>query len=1035
MDELDPTLASNYCQGHSSAESLKSATGQFNAFLLYFRQKVAHASSTTAFGGEPVTASLRIKAQNKCREWFGKPEDVDLPADHDCTLEVMLKNKKAEFFQLHDLDRFAKYLATDARSRQNGRGHERLSLGAADRYLSAIKCLFIKHGYHHNYRHVFDQAKSCSSVRAGMYKQFLSRHMEEGTAMSNSRTTSTGQDMEAITLLCVYQADAKYAQLAFYMMLLYHLAGRAGEVAAIPYKNVRTHVPPEFESCATSDLDCILQIRLWRVKTASLMLDMQDLSVFNHRHDWRRCAPFLFSYSMVMQLDTDPSPYLFPSFRPHLSEDERKLSVVEEVVVEEAEDDDDDGQPTVRFRVGESPSSIANSPGRGSNSPAPNSPDAFGQAFDQSGNPFLDQAIRDATRREPDAESGSPLEDDPEPVIQTPTRNNSQKKKKRKSSRKKKKKSNVSNYVGKLFKALLDYGGALSQIMEETENNEDESNYYDTSITRLLGFNVKIGGHGHKRRAVNDLNNCPGLKTTWAVFRCGWMMKSIHTMYDYLDRSIDNDRSCGRATAGWDVNPSIDGVDMSGRPPTLAALFPLEDAENAWSIASAASGRLYSRYLDSGLIDWNMSHYLFAVLLLNLEDFIRTLASHPRKAFGHGDVLLHMGKGLKYVSLAPNDPLRLDYDKLCQHRFMQELHFAGNDNVDIFKFLELGQIINKDYVRRNWNFLDWVRVERVLGDSPYVSVDTRSVSTGLRQLSREMLRIREDVKDNVQRTEHIAGTVATRREVRDLQRTVQAMEGKLDTIIEILEGSKKKRPRLQPLVPQEPVVSPEGSAAGDDSVSSPCPGTPETIVAITPTVAQPIAILPENCGSLKIHDIMKRWVMDYWHKCKVKGDRAYNSRINIVRQVISYYCLFLQAPVPFLPHGGDGFRGVSAISKQWRKDFFRVIDDAWVLIQEFFVERGVVKEKQDYEKGYTFKDLMYKLSDPRMEWPEPSASVTEHCFLLKVSKENNHAIKSRNDLLQSKTANQQRVKNRQVTMAKKKEQRAAQNIEGAQEAT
>jgi hypothetical protein len=574
-------------------------------------------------------------------------------------------------------------------------------------------------------------------------------------------------------------------------------------------------------------------------------------------------------------------------------------------------------------------------------------------------------------------------------------------------------------------------------MIEEDENNEDESRYYDTSITRLLGFNVKIGGHGHKRRAVNDLNNCPGLKTTWAVFRCGWMMKSIHTVYDYLDRSIDNDRNCGRATAGWDPNPALDGVDMSGRPPTLAALLPLEEPGQAWFIASTSAGRLFSRHLDAGLIDWNMAHYLFAVLLLNLKDFIRTLANHPRHQFGYGEVLNNIGKGINYSTLPGNDPLRQDYDMLCQHRFIHELHECGRTNsTDLFKFLELANIIDRDYVRRNWNFLDWTRVERTLGESSAVtSVDTRSVTHGLRQLARETLRIREDVKDNVQRTEHLGATVATRRELRDLQRSVQALECKLDTLIELMEGGRKKRPRLEPL---DNVVTPDASAAGDDSVASPSqsvpPSSPDTIVAITPTVAQPISILPECCGSLKIHDIMKRWIMDHWYKCQVKGDRAYNSRINIVRQVISYYCLFLQAPIPFMPDGGDGYRGVSSISKQWRADFYKVIDEAWISIQNFFTERNFDKGKQDYEKGYTFKDLMYKLSDPRTEWPDPSGSVTQFCFLLKVSKENNHPIKSRNDLLQSKTANQQRVKNRQATIARKKIQQVAAASGATQEA-
>ena len=122
-------------------------------------------------------------------------------------------------------------------------------------------------------------------------------------------------------LLCIYACDPEMAQFGYFVLLLFHLAGRGGEVAAIPFENVRAEIPPEFDDSLNST-DHILQFRLWRQKTAHVNNVQQDLSVFVHKDDLLRCATFMMGYSMVMDDEPQPSKWLLPNFHEHLDHDD-----------------------------------------------------------------------------------------------------------------------------------------------------------------------------------------------------------------------------------------------------------------------------------------------------------------------------------------------------------------------------------------------------------------------------------------------------------------------------------------------------------------------------------------------------------------------------------------------------------------------------------------------------------------------------------------------------------------------------------------
>ena len=123
--------------------------------------------------------------------------------------------------------------------------------------------------------------------------------------------------MVAITLLCIYSCSPEMAQFAFFVLLLFHLAGRGGEVAAISFSNVRVEIPPEFEGPGSSDY--VHQFKLWRQKTAAVNREQQDLSVFVHRDDLLKCAVFMQAYYFIMDDNSHPSQRLFPNFHAHLA--------------------------------------------------------------------------------------------------------------------------------------------------------------------------------------------------------------------------------------------------------------------------------------------------------------------------------------------------------------------------------------------------------------------------------------------------------------------------------------------------------------------------------------------------------------------------------------------------------------------------------------------------------------------------------------------------------------------------------------------
>jgi hypothetical protein len=994
------TLATSFQQGDSSTESLKSAVGQLNEFFVH-ALKEALPNSTT-HDGKPLSAKDRSYAYQQQIAWFARPGDNGLPPESRCTWENLQRFDQVHNFRLKDLDRFAKFLAIDARQRRKGRRHLHLAFLTADRYLSAIKCAMINHGYLHEYRHVLTDDRTAAQIRGKMHKIFIDRHMRLGTPLSNSHTTATANDLVAITLLCVYYGDAQFAQLAFFIMLLFHLAGRAGEVAAIPYRNVRVDVPPEFEGSVSSDV--IMNFSLWRMKTASHMQQMQDLSVFNHRDEWKKCVPFLMGYSMLMQNEMDPGEQLFPAFYPFLSQDERALSQTEL-------DEIFDGPV-------ELPSEPANAasatPDAGTEPPAATAPAVVTQPMQtqESQQSTIDDDENDGDSVVSEASGEGEGEDEvaidsrvAAAAAAVPRR-------------KKRSRSNISNHIAGLLQRLLNHASALSEFAE------------------VATFNHEFSTHSPKRCAVNFLNTVAGLKVTWSVFRCGWMAKAMHTIFDYLDKSPNADRKCARASAGWPISEHANGNDQAGRPPRIAALgFVSDDPERDnfphYGAAFNLVGKLFHRYVDAELIDWDMANYLFSVILLNFRSFISDLTKHPQKKYGDGLMLDKIGQGYRYDELADSSELKQDYLKVTDHPFIQKLHNqAVVENCDLFTLLYWSEVIEKDFVRRNFNFVSFQRIVETHPDEPALRVDTRTISSGLASLSTYTYDLKIELSEQRRQVDGL--TRGTRRDLNRFNERLCQLERKTDSILEGIKCMLGKRGRSSMSAPESacplPVISPESSEIYEPNGSRP-KRRGGTVVA--PPSRGTIVKVPKDVGSLATPDIFKRWLIDRWYLASSKGNKSTNTKISNLRQIVAYYSLFLTSPIPAIPPEADGYSGSNQFAKRWREEFFAIADSAWVSVTNFF--ENLLPGNNGYKTGTKFKKLMHAIDDEEQFWPcGLCPRQQEECYLRQVSRMNGNPIKNRLELLQCKRSTAEMARKRKATIEAKR--RAAAEAEAAERA-
>jgi hypothetical protein len=87
----------------------------------------------------------------------------------------------------------------------------------------------------------------------------------------------------------------------------------------------------------------------------------------------------------------------------------------------------------------------------------------------------------------------------------------------------------------------------------------------NASVTTKGKIRANIRSHSFKRLAVQELQEY--LPPHAFVGRCGWVVKNIHTLYDYMFNSKRQDANAGKTLQGWIF--SVGGEVLGGLPPDI----------------------------------------------------------------------------------------------------------------------------------------------------------------------------------------------------------------------------------------------------------------------------------------------------------------------------------------------------------------------------------------------------------------------------------------------------------------------------------
>ena len=158
-------------------------------------------------------------------------------------------------------------------------------------------------------------------------------------------------------------------------------------------------------------------------------------------------------------------------------------------------------------------------------------------------------------------------------------------------------------------------------------------------MRRKLSINPKLSSHSPKRHAVEVANSNPLLHTTWVCFRAGWMLKNLHTIFDYIRPTEANDIEVALVLSGWKT-PNLHGRMGGGRPPLLCAISEHEQG----SKVACFVGHLFCHWEAVIDPDDDLDKYelITAELLRGLQEFLILLEqcpdgrySPPSKAWTH----------------------------------------------------------------------------------------------------------------------------------------------------------------------------------------------------------------------------------------------------------------------------------------------------------------------------------------------------------------------------------------------------------------
>ncbi len=270
--------AAQYVRGsNSTKQSLKSASKHFNKFL----------------------AGLTPEIMDNMEQLAG----ARLSPNRPWTYENL--NKERVPWKLMDL--FGEHLSCDAKVlRGNVQCVRRIAYNTAARYFSSVRSGMIDELVEAGKRNLaLSDEASMNKISRGICAKFSKDAFEDNTSLVNPHIPSSPEDVLTTAICCIWTGTSSFASFFSFYISLIQLAGRATEVAKVPWHNMSLINPKDFDS----PRDKVVEIKFWRSKTAN----QQTCSIFSHRDTLLMDWFFALAYSMVMQTG-HPTEYMFPMF-------------------------------------------------------------------------------------------------------------------------------------------------------------------------------------------------------------------------------------------------------------------------------------------------------------------------------------------------------------------------------------------------------------------------------------------------------------------------------------------------------------------------------------------------------------------------------------------------------------------------------------------------------------------------------------------------------------------------------------------------
>jgi hypothetical protein len=292
--------------------------------------------------------------------------------------------------------------------------------------------------------------------------------------------------------------------------------------------------------------------------------------------------------------------------------------------------------------------------------------------------------------------------------------------------RKKKTRESVSRYFSETFNKVIKMYDILrckaGHYQEQERPKAVKSSFVHDSCVTL---NELVTAHSPKQCAVNTALEDPILSTILICLRAGWIMKAVHTVFDYVGYNKNHDRKVARSLAMWRVCGPDDGHSGAGQPPSIRAL---KSGPGEFEKADLVMSCLFLDYENiEGANNKDLQDVLFATVLKDLENYLALLKEHPDTVFGE-----------------------TDDECFKNHHFLQKL-LQGAINAGIENpmetLLEWGRLIDIDFHWHNFMFVSKESLMRVLPPDELgrtFEADSRSFFDHFDRSSRAMDQIHRD---------------------------------------------------------------------------------------------------------------------------------------------------------------------------------------------------------------------------------------------------------------------------------------------------